>query len=326
LKPGKDPVDRPRYLSCFDGDLQEEAEQVLHWLETVDHLGDAVPYYGFEFGADTFAAYLGAELKLAADRGTSWATPFVKNWDDTEITFHNNGHWWQRTLEVIAAFRSRFDGQLLICPPTLVANLDALAAIRGIENLLLDMMLTPHKIADAMQQICRVHTTVMSAYAKALSWDTIGCIGGEGTYIEGRQSRPQCDMSCMISPQMFEAFVKPCLVSEAQDADAFVYHLDGSGSLKHVDALCSLPEIDLIGYIPDQGKEQWGYSKSLYDRIDYHNKGQVFYSFSGLSHGDIKKIWREYRSKKLVFHTSVRSKSEAEDLIGELTTIEKMPR
>lgn len=318
-KPNTAPVPQPKYLDCFDGDLWAIADQLLAWGETHEFLADTIPFYYLEFGPDTFAAYLGADLRLSADRYTSWSAPFVEHWDEVEIKLDRNGYWWQRTLEAIAILRERCDGKLLICPPTLVANLDALAAIRGIQALLTDLIDCPEQVAHALEGVCRVHTEIMDAFAQALDFATYGSINIEGAYIAGRQSRPQCDMSCMIGPAMFRQFVVPCLNSEAHDADAFVYHLDGPGALKHVDALCEMAALDVIAWVPGAGNEHKDWS-ALYNRIDQRNKGQLFYA---CSHAAIKSRWRQYQSRKLIFQTHFDAKAAAADLLGELTSLHK---
>jgi hypothetical protein len=41
-----------------------------------------------------------------------------------------------------------------------------------------------------------------------------GCMNFEGFYTSGRQSRPQCDVSCMINKEMFIEFAVPALEKE----------------------------------------------------------------------------------------------------------------
>lgn len=51
--------------------FQQVADKLARWYESHRFLADAIPYYALSFGSDDFAAYLGADLKLAPDGTTS---------------------------------------------------------------------------------------------------------------------------------------------------------------------------------------------------------------------------------------------------------------
>lgn len=318
-RPGESSLPSPKYLDCFDMDLNEHVDQVLAWGERYEYLGESLPCYYLEYGPDSFAAFLGAELILAEDRSTSWPVPFVDDWDSVDFTFQRNGYWWQRSLEAFAILRERCADKLLIIPPTLCSNLDVLSAIRGPEKLMMDLVLEPEKVKRALEQVRRAHTEVMEAYAVECEWHRYGSMNIEGCYCEGRQSRPQSDASCMISAGMFREFVVPCLESEGNDADAFVYHLDGPQALQHIDALCNIKKLDMIAWVPGAGNEDKDW-KAVYDKIDRLGKGQWRYYATS---EQIKSAWQNYSSRKLSFYTSVSSRGEAEDLIGMLEEVEK---
>jgi hypothetical protein len=321
-KPGVKPADPPRYLDWFDGDLAPVVDQALRWAETHDFLGDAVPFFGgWDFGPDTFAAYLGAGLKLDDRRVTSWPIPCIDDWDRAEIRFQSQGHWWQRTVEFVQAFRQRCDGKLLMSVPALAANLDALAALRGTEQLLADLVDRPDQVHSALADVRRAHTEVMEAIARLWDVNRFGCVNNEGAYLFGRQSRPQCDVSCMISPAMFREFVVPCLRSEGDDAGAFVYHLDGPDAVCHLPALCEIDQLDMIAYVPGQPGQKPIAEEAVYAQADALGKGQ--YHTSATPREKIKRLWQSGRSRKMVFTADVRSSSEAEDVISELEGLEK---
>jgi 5-methyltetrahydrofolate--homocysteine methyltransferase len=318
-RPGTEPQPAPAYLDCFDGDMGRIADQLLAWAETHEFLAESIPYYYLEYGPDTFAAWLGADLQLSPERNTSWSVPCVEDWDKTEIQFHPESYWWQRTVEAAGVLLERCGGKILICPPTLVANLDALSALRGPQRLMVDLAVCPEKVQRALAQVNAAHTEIMAACARVFQFDRYGSINVEGAYTPGIQSRPQCDASCMISPAMFRELVVPCLESEANDADAFVYHLDGPGALKHLAALCAIPKLDMIAWVPGAGDEDKDWS-ATYDRIDRLGKGQWRYA---AGRTQIKDAWRRYTSRKLAFSFRAESRAEIEDLLDELAGVEK---
>jgi hypothetical protein len=327
-KTGAESPEPPRNMSWFDGPFEPVIDQLLAWAEAHEFLGESIPFFCLHFGADTMAGYLGGELKLAGDRGDSgsWAVPFIEDLDKTEIRFHKDGYWWRRTMEFGRALRQRCDGKMLIAGPPLAANLDVLAAMRGSQNLLMDLVLRPDAVKRALDSVCRAHTEIMHALAELLDWDSLGSMNNEGAYVAGRQSRPQCDFSCMISEDMFREFAIPCLREEGNDADAFVYHLDGPGAIRHVPALCELEALDLVCYVPGQpGQPGLEAQKSLYPKVDRLGKGQMFLFDAnkqtitfGWKPDDIVCAWRALKHNKLVFQADVSSRAQADDLLGRL--------
>jgi len=317
-KEGVDPVSPPAYLAGIDGNMEPVIDQLLAWADSHEFVGEAIPFYYLEFGPDTFAAYLGAELKfLPGQKDTSWSVPFAEDLDDTEIRFQREGVWWRKTVEMARLIRERCDGNLLIAPPCLSANLDALAAIRGIENLLVDMVTAPDKVKRALSRVCDAHDEVVQALCALLATDAYGSINLEGFYTSGRQNRPQCDMSCMISQSMFAEFAKPALVREAANMDAVVYHLDGPGAIQHVEALCDIEKLDLITWVPGEGNAHLDWS-ALYKKIIGLGKGWGRYIED---HEAVKRACRETDSLKISISTTASTKTEAECLIAD---VEKM--
>lgn len=319
---GVEPVEFPKYLEGRDGNFQPVIDQALAWAATHEFIGEAIPFFFVEWGPDTFSSFLGADMRFTPEQEpvTGWCVPFVKDWDDVEIRFRPDSYWWQMTVSFLRELRRQCDGKLLIYPPTLVANLDSLAAIRGIENLLIDLMTCPDKVKEALDAVCRAHTEVMEEYSKELDYETLGSMGMERTYCKGKQSRPQCDMSCTISPQMFREFVKPCLTREVNDTDAAIYHLDGSGGLKHLEALCEIENLDCISWVASAGNEETMDWSWIYRRIDDLGKG---FNMPVKNHEKIEKMWRSFKTRKMYIYTEASSRMEAEDLIARLDKIEK---
>lgn len=315
-KAGVTPVSKPGYASGAREDFGPIIDQLLAWVETHEFLADAIPFYYLEFAADHFAALLGADLKFSEAEPGGWAVPFVQDLEHAEIHFDREGYWWKRTVEFAEALRARCDGKLLVASNTLVANADALAAVYGSEKLLLAMLETPDIVHSALMQIDQAHEEILEALAVLLDYPRFGSITRHGMYNAGRINVPQCDFSCMISPQMFREFVVPYLAKEMQRLNAVEYHLDGPDAIRHLDALCEIEGLDLIQWVPGAGQERKDWSE-LFDRIDAFGKGQI----RGGGPETIKNLWQKYRSRKLFFTLSAESRSEVEDCLAELENI-----
>jgi 5-methyltetrahydrofolate--homocysteine methyltransferase len=313
-RPGVTPVDKPGYAAGADGDYEPVIDQLLLWAETHEFLADAIPFTYLEFAADHFAALLGADLMFSETEPGGWAVPFVEDLDHAEIRFDRGGTWWRRTVEFAEALHARTDGKLLIASPTLVGNLDALAAVCGAETLLLAMIERPDAVHAALAQIDRAHAEILEALAELLDYPHYGSINRHGVYSAGRVNVPQCDFSCMIGPEMFREFVVPYLRKEMARLDAVEYHLDGPGAIRHLEALCEIEALDLVQWVAGAGpgeRQDW---TALYARIDALGKGQVRGGDAEMA----KRLWQGYRTRKLFYSLRAQSRAEVEDCLAAL--------
>lgn len=317
---GYEPVAKPEYTAGRDGNYTPIIDQVLRYAESHEFLGDAIPFYSIEFAADHFSALLGAELHFRDDaHGYGWTVPFVEDWDGAEIRFRPDGFWWQRTVEFAQALRQRCDGALMIGAPTLVANLDALSAIRGPQRLATDLVERPEAVHRALAQVSQAYGDILDALADLLDYPQLGSISRHGMYSPGRTTVPQCDFSCMISPAMYREFAVPHLRQEMQRLNGVEYHLDGPGAIKHLEALCEIEELGVVQWVSGAGAGEsadWGW---LYDKIDALGKGQI----RGGDAEGVQRLWARYRSRMLFFQAHVESRHEFDAL---LTALERQPK
>jgi len=302
-KSGVTPVARPRPYDCAFGDLDPLIEQALSWAATHDFLADAIPSFMITFAPDHFAALLGAEIKRSDEGRTNWVEPCLTSLDDAEIEFRRDGRWWRRTVECIERFRDRCDGKLVITGTHFQGGLDCLVAMYGTQNLLMDLGLAPEKVRRALAQVDIALAEARAALAEALDVSTWGSLNRFGMYSSGIIDVPQCDVSCMMSAEMFDEFELPSLTKEIENTDASVYHLDGPDALQHLDSLCSIEQLDMIQWMPGEGYYDDDWSE-LNSRIDSLAKGQIFQGYYKLAAADIERISETYTSRKLFFHVS----------------------
>ena len=302
-KPGVTPVTKPHPYSCAYGELDPIIEQTLKWVETHDFLGDAIPFFMITFAPDHFAALLGADIIPGRDGRTNWVKPCLSSLDDVEIRFQREGRWWQRSVECVEKFRARCDGRLIITATHFQAGLDGLCALYGTEKLLLDMALEPEKVHRALAQMDRAVVEARAAFAEILDVPTWGSLNRFGMHSNGIIDVPQCDVSCMISPEMFDEFERPSLANEIEGLDASLYHLDGPDALRHTESLCDIERLDMIQWMPGEGHYDDDWS-ALNEKIDGLGKGQIFQYYYKLTAKDIERIWDRYTSRKLFFHVT----------------------
>ena len=195
-----------------------------------------------------------------------------------------------------------------------MANLDALAALRGTEELIADMMDRPAAVHRALRQITEAHRQIAEALAELLDQPRWGSITRHGMYSSGRVSVPQCDFSCMISPAMFREFALPYLREELEHLDVAEYHLDGPSAIQHVEAVCSLEKLGVIQWQPGAGNAEATDWSELYARIDSLGKGLI----RGGRPQQVIEAWKKSRSRRQFFSVRVDDREQFDELLAAL--------
>jgi len=311
----------PSPYRCAFGNIEDIARQVGDWAASHEFLAGSIPFYHISFAPDHLALLLGADILFNPDSPqTHWVVPCIKDWERDRIAFRPESHWWQRTVECIRIFRRHFEGKMLLSGPNLQGGLDCLSAMRGVEPLLMDLVTTPELVKKALREADQAADEVREALARELDIPRYGSLTRHGMYGTGLSDVAQCDFSCMIGTDMFREFGIPSLEHEVRKISAAEYHLDGPGALRHLEAICAIDKISVIQWQPGSGnaaEQDW---TELYRRIDRLGKGQILF---GQDLDTIKKMWREFKSRRLFFQLKVSSRREAEKWLAELDALEK---
>lgn len=296
-------INKPRPYDCAFGELDPLIDQTLGWAATHEFLADSIPSFMITFAPDHFAALLGAEIVRSESSKTNWVEPNLQTLEGVDISFQRNGKWWERTVECVERFRQACDEKLIITGTHLQGSLDCLVALYGTQPLLLDMAMKPEVVKAALAQVDAAMREVRSAMADILDIPRYGSLNRFGMYSAGIIDVPQCDVSCMISKEMFDEFERPYLTSEVECTQHAIYHLDGPDALQHTETLCGIEALDMIQWMPGEGyyEQDW---RELNQKIDRLGKGQIFQSYYNLQAADIVEIWESFSSRKLFFHVT----------------------
>jgi 5-methyltetrahydrofolate--homocysteine methyltransferase len=313
-KEGCEPAPRPRSYELLTGDTDAHADKVIRWAASHEFIGEAIPFCQVDFAPDDLAALLGAELKAAGDPPeTVWVQPCVEDWDDADIRFRREGPVWRRMVECAEGLRRRLDGRVLVTLPTLQGGLDCLSALRGPEKLLMDLVTVPDRVSAALARVSAAYAEVLDAFCELLDVRRFGSITRHGAYSTGRTNVPQCDFSCMISPEMFRRFALPSIAHEAALLDAATYHLDGPDAIRHLEAVCEVDDIGIIQWQPGAAAAGQDWS-ALRRRIDALGKGQLIWTDAA----EARRWARELASPRLYLGCGASSRREAESLIADI--------
>lgn len=231
--------------------------------------GDSFPYVDTHIGPGNFAAFLGAQV--AYETTTVWFGESMPSLEDAPpLSFDPSNTYWQQQKRLIEIAQRHANGRFLVSMPDLIENVDILASLRGTQNVLMDMALTPEHVIQRVNEITAAHTAVCNEIYPLIQDDYTGnsysCFHIWGP---GRTQKIQCDLSAMFSREMFIQCVAPGLEEQAAQHDYLLYHLDGSQALQHLDVLLGINGINAIQWTPEPGAPSGGdpHWIPLYKRI-----------------------------------------------------------
>jgi hypothetical protein len=235
-----------------------------------DHLAEAFPYFDTQIGPGSLGTFLGARPNFAP--GTVWYDPCIADPDAFgPLRFRPEGNrWWQVHMALIEEGVRRAAGRYLVGIPDLIENIDTLAALRGSEPLLLDLVDRPAWVHARLAEINQAFFAAFSLMYEHVKDEQGGnAFAAFRIWGPGKTAKVQCDFSCMISPRMFREFVVPPLAAQCDWLDYSLYHLDGTQAMQHVRALLEIESLDAIEWTPQAGIEGGGSPRwyDLYRRI-----------------------------------------------------------
>jgi len=228
-------------------------------VENTLFLGEAFPAFQPNIGPDSFAAFLGAELRFV-DEATSWVEPFVDDLGEWEPRLDPANQWWQAMMELIDAACEAGRGRYLVGIPDMHGGGDALAAVRHPDRLALDLYDQPAEVQRVMQRMTELYIQLYDVYYGKVSRVQEGSTAWLSAYSRGRYSALQNDFSGLCSPAMFERFFLADVAQIAGRLDNSLYHLDGPSALGNLPLLLGIEPLDGIQWVPGAGSKpmsQW---------------------------------------------------------------------
>jgi hypothetical protein len=320
-KPGTPPRE-PATEDALWTDVEYVMAKAEYDLSSTYFAGDALPVFCPWLGPDQFAAWLGAPLQLKPRENTSWVRPFLNAAGGyPEFRLDPSNRWWSLYLEIVRASVEGGKDKWITAYPDLHTGIDALAALRGPEQLMFDMLESPEMVHRAMAQMTQLWKEIVDVVSEIVlptgqgttNW-TMGwsrkrfvCIG-------------QNDFSCLISPQMFAEFCLTDTLECANHVDRTIYHLDGPGALKHLPQILQIERIDCVQWIQGAGKSLPSQWLSVLQDIQAAGKTiQLLYAGAHGGNADFQQeleiLCRALDPKRLFMVIEARSLAEADCLV-----------
>ncbi|NLF02225.1 MAG: hypothetical protein GX601_14735, partial [Anaerolineales bacterium] len=216
--------------------------------------------------------------------------------------------WWRWALDTATAFAQGSQGRYFALPWNGNHTGDILAAVRGLDALMLDIALDPAWVKWAAKTVSdiliEVHEQLWATIQRELTGGIEGSCNHVGCWSPVRTWVFDCDISCMISTTAFNEIFLPPMVEAMQPVCHRVYHLDGPGAIRHLDALLALPDLHAIEWVPGAGRDEdmltW---VPLVQRIQEHGKSIV----TSVPYAQVESFLRAVRPEGICIRTRAAS-------------------
>jgi hypothetical protein len=234
-------------------DEEHQIERFLTSIEGKTFLGETFPIFWPNLGPNFFAGLYGCQLEFG--EVTSWAEPILASLaqpvvlDWQSIYLAKLDSLTRRALALCA-------GRFMVGYTDLHPGIDWLAALRGSEQLCLDLFDDPDGVQTLLAQSTPDFLAVYDHFDAQLKAAGQPSVSWMGIPAFGRMHIPSCDFATMISTRQFREFVLPVLWSEAEAMTHNVFHMDGKGVARHLDAILELPNVQAIQWVQGVGNDQ----------------------------------------------------------------------
>jgi len=232
-------------------------------LENSRHYADALP----TFHNPLWFGLSGDRVKPMPEQMTVWFEA------DEPIPFedinpvYNPDHINSRAIQLRARAIERWEDKVTIAHSGLGVGVQSLCSMRTSNQLLFDLYESPEDVIRVSRALTDVSIREYEAVYDVIKTSNRGTTNWAPLWSPERTHLHECDMSCMISSEMFDRFVMPDLVRCIEHTNHAFYHLDGEDAIRHLDALVSIEGLKGIQWVPEAGKPQGSEWMWLFKRI-----------------------------------------------------------
>ena len=278
------------------------------------YLGEAVPVTSPDLGPGCLSLYLGC--RGVDSPGTVWFEPCMSRPEDARFEYDPKNFYWDFTLRLAREQLRIGRGKFLLQFPDLIEGLDTLAAMRGTQELLEDLIERPDWVHSCLRQITDRYFHYYDILYNLIRDE----IGGSvfWSYAPGRMAKFQCDFSAMISPDMFGEFMVPVLREMCQRVSYCIYHWDGPGAIPHHNHLLSIPDLKAIQWTPGSGVDREWHPRwwPMYHKTLDAGKG-LWLGVYGATIDDLRALRKEFghQLNRFVLVTRAETLAQAQEMI-----------
>lgn len=308
----------PYLAGAKDGNYLAALQKFRVYAENTYFAGEAIPAFDCSFGPDMYAAFFGGKISMG-EADTTWVDPFLDDIEGDDLhLLRDKESTFYKILEYVRVAAEYSNGDFLVNMLDLHGNLDALSAARGPQNFMFDFYDSEDGVLRQTQNILNAYDEIIESVARAGKMEERGYIGWAPTYSEEKFAVVQCDVSCMLSPEMVKKFAIPAIEYEVNHLKKCVYHYDGKEALGHIDDILAIKGIDVIQWVPGAGQPRSIEWMDLLKKIQAAGKGLWIYDWSA---EEIVAHCKELKPEGLLFSLGVQTPKQADELIQKVKNL-----
>lgn len=258
-------------------DVEFQVQKTVDSVKNTIYMGDALPRVFPNIGPDFFPSLYGGEI-FFEDR-TSYIKPFLNDWSDAEKLEVSYEHpYWKKMEELYAAYLEVGYNTFYTGWPDLHPGADCLVGIRGPQNMATDLFDEPETVKRMLKKVTADFFQVYDHYYSKLTDARQACTGWPGMVSTRKWHVLSNDFSYMISPGQFDEFFLQGLVDECNHFEACLYHLDGIGSLNHLNSLLGIKPLNAIQWVWGAGHGEVTDWIDIFKKVQSAGKGVQLYN------------------------------------------------
>jgi len=296
-----DPV---RYWTDIDFNLSTREEI----FKNTYYGGEAIPNLFTNLGPSVVCAYMGSGAKFLED--TVWFDDIIEEWDKG-LHLDEDSNLLKLTFDYTLAAVEAGKGKYFVSTTDLGGTGDVLAALRGNENLCVDLFENPDEVKAAVKFISKVWMDVFNKQCDMISDVSEGC-PSRLIWAPGSHYPLQCDFSAMLSSSQFNKFFLDDIIQMCNDLEYPMFHLDGPDIARtHLDSILAIKVLRAIQWVPGAGSPPLAHWIPMLRKIQDAGKGAYF----GASPQDLDMVFDNLIPERCFILTSASSKEEADEII-----------
>ena len=269
--------------------------------------GESIPNFFPNYGPGIVAAVCGIIPKVATR--TVWFSRPTEPQDIINVLesvkLDQNNEWYSRLVKTTEYAAKNAEKKYQISVTDLGGVLDILSSFLGPSNMILTMKRQPNIIDKCREIIFEVLMKVYNRLLEIIAKYCDGCNSWLNLWSRKNYYMIQCDFSAMLNPKWFNRFVLPDIISQTEQLDYSIYHMDGPNQIKYLDEILAIPQLTGIQWVPGlgrspQGSEEW---IPLYEKIQKAGKNVFIDAAPEL----VPHIYKQLDPKGLFVRTFYRS-------------------
>lgn len=302
-------------------DVSLRTQLALDTYHATNYMADAVGSVFVNFGPGCLTSCIGGTHKWMPDTVWFENQQVITDWDNTpDISFRPDSDMARLIADYTDRLLEAGAGKFYTSITDIGGTYDIVAALRGTQTLLVDLIEYPEQVKAFIRKLQPVWRTFFETYMQKLMARQGAVTSWMPIYSDRSYYPLQCDFSAMISPDMFEEFVLPDLQYQTSYMERSIYHWDGPGELPHLEHLLSLERLSAIQWVPGDGApntmdECW---YEYYQKIQRAGKSLVI---SWSDPAGIEKLLKHISTKGLFLQCHVEDEKQAAEVLAYVNSV-----